>query len=327
MRSSKMMFLSDSHRPAPVEFAHALRRFSEDQSQSDEQRVFWSALAASAARAQVFDFGRMPDAVVRSEAIRGAQFWSAGFLRLPFPSSLFWYTIDLDRDSDQPLREHHIDKYRYATLCVDVAAVGGFPQLPENKPSVLAVDFMVVPPEFRVTQSARTTMAVSCAGHICDCDEGRYRGVAYYSCVDSKHNSTMLGSLADGMISMCMILSTRGVPTRVAEPPVRLNAKRARSGKPPLVRVTHVDTGLYYRALAEADRPRGTHKSPVPHLRRGHIRRLPSGDTWVRDAVVNARSSAEVEARDHYDVSALTQVATRTYSATTAQHEVHHEQE
>lgn len=57
-----------------------------------------------------------------------------------------------------------------------------------------------------------------------------------------------------------------------------------RSGDKPCL-VTTVKAGEYFRALNESTARAG----PRPHLRRGHIRRLASGEqTWVRDCVVGA---------------------------------------
>jgi hypothetical protein len=99
-----------------------------------------------------------------------------------------------------------------------------------------------------------------------------------------------------------MMLSTRGIPVRREEASIRLNRKRAQANKPPLVRVTYVDTARYYQALENTDRGAG-HASPVPHLRRGHSRTYRDGsEIWVRDALVNCRRLEEIAARDHYQV-------------------------
>jgi hypothetical protein len=46
----------------------------------------------------------------------------------------------------------------------------------------------------------------------------------------------------------------------------------------------------------------GTHRSPREHLRRGHIRRLPSGNVWVNSTIVNAGHHGKVHKM--YEVAA-----------------------
>ena len=78
---------------------------------------------------------------------------------------------------------------------------------------------------------------------------------------------------------------------------------RREQGKPPLKRITRVDVRHYMEAVTNSERG-GTHASPVPHRRRGHLRQLPTGkQTWVRDSLVNVRFADEgLAPRAHYQV-------------------------
>jgi hypothetical protein len=95
--------------------------------------------------------------------------------------------------------------------------------------------------------------------------------------------------------TLCIMLNSVNVRSATVDAPARLNAKRATSGKPPLYsyHVLDVDGERW-------DRPeRGV--SPAEesgvrsHLRRGHIRRLPKGPTWVRAAYVHGSRDGFVD--------------------------------
>lgn len=73
-----------------------------------------------------------------------------------------------------------------------------------------------------------------------------------------------------------------------------LNARRERDGKLPLyeTRVLTLD-GEHLLAGIGSNGPRS---QPRPHLRRGHIRRLPSGNVWVTSTIVNAHAKVALRA-------------------------------
>jgi hypothetical protein len=97
-----------------------------------------------------------------------------------------------------------------------------------------------------------------------------------------------------------LILATDGVPRRVQKASQLINAEHVRKGKPRIPAVTHID----FRRYLEADETTpGHHASPVPHLRRGHIRRLQDGRrVWVRDCLVNASADVATVRRENYHV-------------------------
>lgn len=87
-------------------------------------------------------------------------------------------------------------------------------------------------------------------------------------------------------LGLWTILNTRGIEKRVDEPDAKLNAARARNGKPPLQRVTRINGAQYITALRETARmeregraPGGERRSPKMHLRRGHLRKY-EGERW-----------------------------------------------
>jgi len=82
-------------------------------------------------------------------------------------------------------------------------------------------------------------------------------------------------------------LSCANVATEVLEKTdLKKNKKRIKAGKLPLyeTRVLVVKTPQNIKKCQFGGG--GTHASPRQHLRRGHIRRLPSGNVWVNSCVV-----------------------------------------
>lgn len=88
------------------------------------------------------------------------------------------------------------------------------------------------------------------------------------------------------------LLASRGIRHDVDKAPDRVQARRAREGKPPLPeRHTIIVPGTMPRA--SGDGTGGTHASPRPHWRRGHVRRYASGTTTVvAPCIVNGDGSA-----------------------------------
>lgn len=86
------------------------------------------------------------------------------------------------------------------------------------------------------------------------------------------------------------ILATRGVTrTVVSVGSAQTNRKRARKGFPPLPTYTVVGTQNLRSTRGEG----GTHASPRPHFRRGHVRTLAEGkQTLVRPCIVMAEPGA-----------------------------------
>jgi hypothetical protein len=102
---------------------------------------------------------------------------------------------------------------------------------------------------------------------------------------------------------LSLMLATKGTKLRVEDPAPKLQAKRAAHNKPRLPRVTYVDAEHYYQAMRNSE-TKGTHASPVPHLRRGHIRNWKERQIWIRDMLINCKSINELEHRERYQVRA-----------------------
>ncbi|MBP7548703.1 MAG: hypothetical protein KA761_00335 [Gemmatimonadaceae bacterium] len=98
-----------------------------------------------------------------------------------------------------------------------------------------------------------------------------------------------LGEEACAVAGLIEALACSNVEHRTLGPaPAKLNAKRARSGKPPIFEYRVLTIEASSRAAGAPRAPlAGDRASPRQHLRRGHIRRLDGGRTvFVRPAMV-----------------------------------------
>jgi hypothetical protein len=116
---------------------------------------------------------------------------------------------------------------------------------------------------------------------------------------------TTIGAAGSAVLCGCwMLLNTVGIRKTVEQPSEKLQRARARSRKPPLMRVTRIDVAHYMRALEETKRMErtGAHASPRMHLRRGHLRHYRSErfaeavrgkPQWIAPVIVNGESGGD----------------------------------
>lgn len=101
------------------------------------------------------------------------------------------------------------------------------------------------------------------------------------------------------------MLNAKGVEQRVTPPPERLNKRRMAAGKPPIGEVREIFLrvgGTSYRPSGAAEK--GSHASPRLHWRRGHVRRLASGEiTHVRPHLVGSGMAGEEPTPKTYRVA------------------------
>ena len=331
-RAHLLMAAAADTRPPPAEFAELFGTIADvtlksmpavELAKVDPRRIHaLTELAAAAAKAQVFDFGDIPETRLMEEAKTGGALLGQKLLRLPYPSVLYWYTLtNLIHHGKEKFFVKEImprfdaKRVRYATLVAEAKWEA------KEESGFWVADFMLLDPETAAvarghyTAMGGTTAAAARSGrHIFLCsgisflmatETNRWRGYLLDRPGDESdlaRDAAALGSLADGVAAMTMILATKGVGARREPAPARLNAKREKLGKPPYPSITHVDARAYFDAMQRTALG-GTHASPVPHLRRGHVRTYQDGrKTWVRSALVNCRSLEEAQQRDHYEV-------------------------
>jgi hypothetical protein len=110
------------------------------------------------------------------------------------------------------------------------------------------------------------------------------------------------GSIVKVFVSMTCMLDAKGIKISVESTPEKLNKAGARKGKPPIGELRIVSIKVGEKTYAASGKETGTHASPRLHWRRGHIRRLPSGQiTNVRPCLVGDAESGLI-VHDHYAV-------------------------
>lgn len=95
------------------------------------------------------------------------------------------------------------------------------------------------------------------------------------------------------LLGFCLTVNCENVQTGEVSPPAKLNAKRAKNGKPPL-------DSYHVLVLPGVDREESLgggscRLGPRIHWRRGHLRRLVGGQVvWIRQALVGNREQGMV---------------------------------
>jgi hypothetical protein len=241
---------------------------------------FASSFADAILGAEVFDFGDIDTHFISEECRRGYAPVSAGLIQLPHPVCLLRWHANADAETcGFKLDDDMVLGVRDQDECFEIVLY-----------NVTGAGFCVAG-----RWSARTGQLEEVASSTA-CKEFRPPS----QCL----SRTGLEDAAFQLIGLLMILNTKGIRLERTEPTKSEQRKRRDQGKPPLKRVTHVDVRHYIEACKNADGG-GTHASPVPHRRRGHIRQLPTGkQTWVRDCIVNVRNLGEesLEQRSRYKV-------------------------
>jgi len=300
-QAEQIVLGTEDKRPGPEEWADLFNGLA---ARRTKDAPFWDMFSFLIRDAQVFEFGRIHDDRIKDESIRGGQLWGT-HLNLPFNSVIYWYDFIPDNSQFELMQETGITSMRYCTLAAhtDVAVH------PQGVGTTLAADFMLITPHFPHQYNqipTRYGYGIVVGAYFCSLLSEEHKWEWYGRSIESPHPTErthgILGGCADGVVALSMMLATRGIPLHVEHPPAKVNAKRAKRGRPPLTRVTHVDTAKYYEAMHNTAHG-GTHASPVPHLRRGHQRHYQSGKViWIHDMMINCRSLSELTDRDHYEV-------------------------
>jgi len=124
-------------------------------------------------------------------------------------------------------------------------------------------------------------------------------------------DAEVICNLVDPVMACLLLLATEGVAVDRLEPSPKLNKAREKTGKTPIPPHWKVHTGEYVTALLQRGQRRSTpgdghHASPVPHLRRGHIRHMHEmhggGTRWIADALVNLKDENAPLARSFYQL-------------------------
>jgi len=294
--ASHIVIESDARTPHQSQWVQICLEIAQKREDDPLKKFFWTAMANRIKTAQQFQFGEVSDLRIKQESKRGAPLIADGYLDIPYDSVIYNYT--LSPDPNDGIEFQH-DRIKYCSLVCKMDT--GMLKDPLPGPFYIAADFIFAPTErFHIHRKYAMILTAGVAFQADGTDKcwhGELIDLPKYH--DSPFN---LVSVADGVASFSMILATRGVETTRREPKERLQRARLKKNKSLLPTVTHVNTQKYYSAMENVEK--GHHASPVPHLRRGHIRRLGEDrTTWVRDCIVNCKSLDDAaRARDHYEV-------------------------
>lgn len=266
-----------------------------------EIRTFYETVSTLAADAvttgRLFNFGELPNQVIREQSKRGGPLYSQGHIGHPFRQPWVgfhtWegggsaYLVVPDPDANRStggwFHATEIMFHRLRERLIGLIGDAVHIRTPRGHDGTTAI------PEHRWEVDLTASPAVLASGAL------------------REHASELASSVIDPVAAMMLILATDGVAVARVAPSPRLARARERSRKPPIPSYWQVDTAPYVTALRAEKRgaaepgPGGPHRSPIPHLRRGHLRhkheRHGGGTVWVRDALVRAgHDSAPIRA-------------------------------
>jgi len=290
---------SDARTPHQNQWVQICLEIGQGKKHPSVDRYFWVTMANRMKDAQQFSFGEVEDVRIKQESVRAGPLIAQDLLGLPYSSVVYNYSMIPDPAVVPP----EVVAQGPLKFCT-IAAIVEKDKLrnPLSGPLIFAADFMFAKdPKRQFPKSSRKYLMILVAGVAFQSNEEESRWEGEVMDGPDHGLDDSVTCVAEGVGSLSMILSTRGVPLAKREPTKRQQKARLKRGKSLLPTVTHVDTKKYYAAMENVEK--GHHASPVPHLRRGHIRRLGEDrTTWVRDTIVNCRSLDEIKDRDHYEV-------------------------
>ena len=295
-RTGTVVIESDARTPHQAQWVGICLEIAMQREKSPLKKYFWTTMANRIKDAQQFQFGEIDDRKIQVEAKRAGPLFSDGHLNLPYQSVIYNYTLMPDPKIVSP--EMAMERVKFSTLAciVDKKMVKD----PLPGPLIMAVDFIFADPHEFEGKKKFCMIMTGAVAFQSSAPEYKWKGEIIDDSMIPQRSS--LVSVADGVGSLSMMLATRGIKCKRKEPSQKLQKARVKRGHSLLPIVTHVNTQKYYEAMENVEK--GHHASPVPHLRRGHRRRLGEGrETWVRDCIVNCCSLDEAsKARDHYEV-------------------------
>lgn len=263
------------------------------------------AFTLAVAGGRLFDLGHIPNAVIMSESGRASELFEAGYIGHPFREPYaFYHTWDADQVGFMKGSGIGDCGSLYVVDPFDMHGASG---------GVIAEGTFLVCEAQAVQTLGHNVLFVgdAAAGRVGRNADGR---LGYLAKLTRSGMFRRLGpsegaavaNLFDPIMSCLLLLATDGIEVKTVEAPERLNRQRVKAGKPAIPPHYEVKAGAYVtalnaRTLRRSEPKGGHHASPVPHLRRGHIRHLHTGGTtWVRDAVINLKDPDAPLARNFY---------------------------
>lgn len=228
---------------------------------------------------QVFDFGDFDQLSGSVDTTLAAELWHRKLLRPPFPVTMMTFKTRGNRITLIVMDDIEVEDNAKGYGCRHGTAFALITQHGEEGDGHYAV------------ADAFTWFEVPDGLHV------KAGAVELSKCEGETDESFQQYTLtaAARLMTLCMLLNTKGVPRRYEPEPIKLNKKRALTGKPPLSAVTYIDLSR----VSLGGTGHGGEK--CMHLRRGHIRHYTDGSAvWVRDCVVKAEG--EMKVRERYQI-------------------------
>lgn len=275
-----------------------------------------SVVAKDAIRGgRLIDFGEWTNEAIIAGSNRGGPMWQAGGLPLPFNNSFIFMHTWRHVFQDEP--------YTASGVYLVVPLTDEMPGVVD----VTELQAMMLSGERRLTYGDRVQMSPDAGnknGYTAIVQPNIWRFVDGFEFMNEnahhqRHREleqhiagAAASNICDPTILALLILNTRNIPRETIRASEKLLRARMRSGKSPIPPYDVVNSEMYITALTRS-RARhdpepggGTHRSPIPHVRLGHLREYPSGRSAVIDStMVNVPPEARASfksARSHYVV-------------------------
>lgn len=111
--------------------------------------------------------------------------------------------------------------------------------------------------------------------------------------IDENQDEVMKQTVRD-VLSFCMILNTKYFEKKETIVPYKLNVARKKRGK--IALRNYITVSLRKDIVSENGEICGNHKTPIPHWRRGHIRKYKDGKIiTVRPTIVNFNGATPIK--------------------------------
>lgn len=210
---------------------------------------YWSIFQKACSSAVTFDFGDLvPDIKHVNFA---AEATASGISLLPYPSSAFcgrdWMCVIIDA-----VKENR-------SLAVGAFVRRGGRTVPHS----------VVFIKFDSPDNLHSDGKLKCSIQALSFIKGDNNSLAGRELIISDDE---IHSVADAVLGYMSMLSSRDVLRKTEPPPHALNKKRKQRGRPQINEINYVS--IRRQSTERSEQAGGTHASPRPHWRRGHIRRI-----------------------------------------------------
>jgi hypothetical protein len=247
---------------------------------------------------RLIDFGELPNALIKDGGHRGGPLYAAGVLNQPFRDPwLLYHTWDERNAAVYLINPCEPDRPNGDCEVVELEPA----QFAGQGTLTIGDRILYLPePEKPDSYSAR------CAPSI-----WRFMPGAEAINNGEAPENAAAGNVLDPLMTCLIMLSTNGIERETVRVADKLQRARAKSGKPPIPPYDRVNSAPYVTAMMLRGRPRageslgGTHASPVPHIRRGHLRTYASGvQSFIRDTLVGVTEDTRLSwlNRSHYKV-------------------------